>query len=150
VRRAILLTALAALAPAGCGSTTSTTATRSTTPTASTATTRHGSQLSLIGTPKFASPSPSAPVLSGHVRIAYRYFTIDPDVLRVRAGSTVEWSNGDPGPDNVTSVDGPQRIASGELAEGATFSIRLDRPGLIHYESTLHPASMNGTIQVLR
>jgi len=139
----------AALAAAGCGSAAKSPTSRTSaagSPTAS----GSGSHLAIIGTPRFGSPSPSAPVRSGHVSISYRYFTVDPAVIRVRAGSTVEWTNSDPGPDNVTSVDGPQSFASKELAEGATFSVRLTRPGVIHYESTRHPATINGTIQVLR
>jgi plastocyanin len=153
MRRAIVISVCAALVAAGCGSSTTAPPTGTGTPAttaAGTTSTPAGSHLSLTGTPKFASPSPSAPVLSGRVPIAYRYFTIDPDVVRVKAGSTIVWTNGDPGPDNVTSVGGPQPFASKLLAEGATFSVRLTRPGVIHYESTLHPATLNGTIEVLR
>src|SRR5262249_23059212 len=42
-------------------------------------------------TPKYAKPSSSAPVQSGVVQIAYRNIAIDPDTLRVKAGSTVRW-----------------------------------------------------------
>jgi len=146
VPRAILLLVCCAVL-AGCGSSAS-----SSTPGAGTsaATTQSGPHLTVDATPKFAAPSPSAPILSGRVPITYRYFTIDPDVVRVKAGTTIVWTNNDPGPDNVTSVGGPQRLASGPLKEGASFAVRLSRPGVIHYESTLHPATLNGTIEVLR
>ncbi len=104
----------------------------------------------MTGTPKFASPSPSAPVRSGTCTIAYRYFTIRPDTLRVKAGTTVMWTNYDSVQHNVTSLGGAQRFASGNFGEGASFSVKLTRPGVIHYECTNHPATMNGTIEVLR
>jgi plastocyanin len=147
VRRAIIPMALSAVLGAGCGSSASTP--RSETG-AKPAARAPGSRLTLQTTPKFAAPASGEPVRSGVVRITYRYFTIDPDTVRVRAGSTLEWSNTDPGPDNVTSVSGPQRFASPSLAEGDTFTLRLTRPGIYHYESTRHPATMNGTIEVLR
>ena len=82
--------------------------------------------------------------------IAYRYFAINPDVVRVRTGSTIIWTNHDQLPENVRSVSGPQQIASQDFGEGATFKVKLTRPGVIHYESTLHAATINGTIEVLR
>jgi plastocyanin len=120
------------------------------TTTSSTKTGPSSSRLTIVGTPKFASPSRSAPVLSGVVPIAYRLFAIDPDVVRVKAGSTIVWTNHDQVPENVRSVGGPQLIASQNFGEGATFKVKLTKPGLIHYESTLHAATINGTIEVLR
>lgn len=148
--RAILLLVCGAVLAAGCGSSASSSTPGAPTGTSAAASTQSGPHLTIDATPHFAAPSPSAPILSGRVPITYRYFTIDPDVVRVRAGSTIVWTNHDPGPDNVTSVGGPQRLASGRLAEGASFAVRLIRPGVIHYESTLHPATINGTIEVLR
>jgi plastocyanin len=100
-------------------------------------------------TPKFASPSPSAPVQSGIVQIAYRDITIQPDTVRVKVGSTIKWTNYDSTQANVTSVSGPQRIASKSFGEGATFEVKLKTPGVIHYECTLYPVTMNGTIEVV-
>jgi plastocyanin len=100
-------------------------------------------------TPKFASPSPSAPVQSGTVQIAYRDITIEPDAIRVKVGSTIKWTNYDSEQANVTSVGGPQRIASKDFGEGGTFEIKVDAPGVIHYVCTLYPVTMNGTIEVV-
>jgi len=99
--------------------------------------------------PKFASPSGSAPVRSGTVQIAYRDITIQPDTVRVKVGSTIKWTNYDSTKANVTSVSGPQRIASKDFGEGDTFEVKLEKPGVIHYECTLYPVTMNGTIEVL-
>jgi plastocyanin len=101
-------------------------------------------------TPKFASPSPSAPVQSGVVNISYRNIAIAPDTVRVKAGSTIKWTNYDPIPHNVTSEGGVARFASKNFGEGGTFEITVAKPGIIHYENTLQPATMNGTIEVVQ
>jgi plastocyanin len=41
-------------------------------------------------------------------------------------------------------------FASANLTEGSKFSYKVTKPGLIHYECTYHPASMNGTIEVVQ
>ena len=87
---------------------------------------------------------------SGVIDVAYRNITIQPDTLRVKVGSTIRWTNFDPVAHNVTNTRGPQKLASGNLGPGATFSVRVNHPGLLHYLCTIHPASMNGTIEVVR
>jgi plastocyanin len=99
-------------------------------------------------TPKFAQAT--GPVRSGLVRIAYRNITIAPDTARVKVGSTIEWTNFDSIDHNVTSEGGPQRFASKNFGEGGTFEIKALKPGVIHYESTNYPATMNGTIEVVK
>ena len=101
-------------------------------------------------TPKFASPSPSAPVQSGTVPIAYRNIAIDPDTVKVKVGSTLVWTDYDDITHNVTSQSGPAHFASANLNEGSKFSYKVTKPGVIHYECTYHPASMNGTIEVVK
>jgi plastocyanin len=101
------------------------------------------------GTPKFARPSRTAPVRSGRVRIEYRNITIKPDTLRVRLGSTLVWTNEDPIEHNVSSVKGRQRFASGNFGQGHSFEVRVTRTGVIDYVCTIHPATMNGAIEVV-
>jgi len=147
-----------ALAVAGCGSSSgsSTASTSSAPPTTTATATLHsagssGGGLKAITTPKFASPERSAPVQSGVVQVAYRDIAIDPDTLKVKVGSTVRWTNYDSVDHNVTSVGaGPQKLASREFGENATFEVKLVKPGIIHYESTTQPATMNGTIEVVK
>ncbi len=153
----------ALLIAAGCGSSSKPTVDASTatstasTGTTSTTTTHTSSKpaspapesIKVNTTPKFASPSPSAPVQSGIVQIAYRDITIQPDTVRVKVGSTIKWTNYDSEQANVTSVGGPQRIASKDFGEGGTFEVKLESPGVIHYVCTLYPVTMNGTIEVV-
>ena len=82
--------------------------------------------------------------------IAYRNIAIAPDTVRVKAGSTVKWTNYDSVPCNVTSKGGVTKLASGEFGEGESYEVTLDTPGIIHYECTQYPTTMNGTIEVVK
>ncbi|HEX3433846.1 MAG TPA: plastocyanin/azurin family copper-binding protein [Solirubrobacteraceae bacterium] len=152
-RRLTTLALCASLATlAGCGSSSSSSsssssATQASTPaTTQTATTTKGS-LKVTTTPKFVPAS--GPVRSGTVQIAYRNIAIAPDALKVKVGSTIRWTNFDTVAHNVTSEGGPQKFASKDFGEKGTFEIKALKPGVIHYECTIHPASMNGTIEVI-
>ena len=138
------------LLAAGCGSssTSSSSSSSATTPTASTPTAT--SSIKATTKPKYAAPSSSAPVQGGTVSIAYRNIAINPDTARVKVGSTIRWTNYDAVEHNVTSEGGPQKFASKTFGEGESFEIKATRPGTIHYLCTIHPASMNGAIEVVR
>jgi len=132
---------------AGCGSSSSSSSSNSTSsPTASTP----AASLKVTTTPRYGAPSASSPVLTGLVPIAYRNVAISPDTLRVTVGSTIEWTNYDAVEHNVTSQGGPQQFASKDFGEGGTYEIKVTKPGVIHYLCTIHPASMNGTIEVVK
>jgi plastocyanin len=149
MRRAIAVTlAGSALAlAAGCGSSSSSSTTGAAATTSGETAT---SSLKATTTPKYAAPSSSSPVQSGTVQVAYRNIAISPDTLRVKVGSTIRWTNYDSVEHNVTSQGGPQQFASKSFGEGGTFEVKATKPGVIHYSCTIHPASMNGTIEVLR
>jgi plastocyanin len=103
-----------------------------------------------ITTPNYGAPAPSASVQSGTVLIAYRNISIAPDTLKVRVGSTIKWTNYDSVEHTVTSDGGPETFASKTFGEGGTFQITVTKPGVIHYLCRIHPASMNGTIEVVK
>jgi plastocyanin len=156
---ATVIACCALVLTAGCGSSNSS-ATSGSTGTSSGRTNASGTKASgsasgkseLKGdtTPKFATPSSSESVQSGVVQIAYRNITIEPDTVRVKVGSTIKWTNYDSVQANVTSIGpGPQKIASKNFGEGATFEVTLEKAGVIHYECTLYPDTMNGTIEVV-
>jgi plastocyanin len=126
------------------------TTTQGTSPVARTSTS--GSSLKAIGTPKFATPSKSQPVQRGTAQIAYRNVTAQPVTLRVEAGTTVRFTNYDPIEHNATSVGGTagtQQFHSKNFGEGESFEVKLTHPGLVHFECTIHPVTINGTIEVL-
>jgi plastocyanin len=142
------LAACAALsALAGCGSSSSSSSSGGTSSAASTAAKTSSSSLKATTTPKFAPATGS--VKSGNVQVAYRNITIAPDTLKVKVGSTIKWTNFDNVDHNVTSEEGPQKFASKDFGEKGTYEIKALKPGVIHYECTIHPASMNGTIEVV-
>jgi plastocyanin len=138
---------------AGCGSSessgTSSTGSSATTGSSTPAKTAASGGLKVVTTPKYAAPSSSEPVKSGVVQIAYRNIAIDPDTVRAKVGSTIRWTNEDSEKCNVTSEGGPYTFASKDFGEGASFELKLDKPGLIHYECTHYPTTMNGTIEVV-
>jgi plastocyanin len=152
-RRLASLAVCAALATlAGCGSSSSSPSPSSSSTAASTAATTKTAKtttgsLKVTTTPKFIPAS--GPVRSGTVQVAYRNITIAPDTLKVKVGSTIRWTNFDTVAHNVTSEGGPQKFASKDFGEKGTFEIKALKPGVIHYECTIHPASMNGTIEVV-
>jgi plastocyanin len=149
------LALLAAALLAGCGSssggtTGSTTAAQHTTSVpASGETSTSGSSLRVAGRPKFATPSKSEPVQSGTVQISYRNITARPVTLRVKAGTVVRFVNYDPFQHNATSVGGPQHFASKNFGQGGSFEVKLTKPGIVHFECTLHPVTINGSIEVV-
>ncbi len=145
---AMLLTCAALALASGCGSSSRSPA-GSTSPTSPPPAAATGG-LKVSTTPKFASPPASAPVRSGVVQIAYRNITIAPDTVKVKAGSTLVWTNYDPVEHNVTSRSGPASFASKNFGEGQSFRVTLTKPGVIHYLCTIHPTSMNGTVEVVR
>ena len=130
---------------AGCGSSTTTT----TSSTAASTSAASGG-LKTNTTPKYASPAASAPVQSGTVQIAYHNIAIDPDTVKVKVGSTIKWTNQDAVEHNVTGEGGPAKFASKNFGENGTYELKVTKPGVIHYECTIHPASMNGTIEVVK
>jgi plastocyanin len=153
---AAVLACCALVLVTGCGSSGEHTAGSSATTAKSAATTAStttaagaGASLKADTTPKFASPSPSAPLQSGVVQIAYRDIAIAPDTVRVKLGSTIRWTNYDSTVHNVTSEGGPLKFASKNFGEGGTFELKASKAGAIHYENTLQPATMNGTIEVV-
>jgi plastocyanin len=137
---------VALVVAAGCGSSGSSSAGT----TATTAKSASSGGLKPDTTPKYASPSSSEPVQSGVAQIAYRNIAINPDTVRVKVGTTIRWTNYDPVEHNVTSESGPQKFASKDFSEGHTVEFKMTKPGVIHYECTIHPATMNGTIEVVK
>lgn len=149
-RLAMLVVACCALLlAAGCGSSKSSPPSNES-GSSSTSTTGPSSSLHVDGKINYARPPANAPVQSGLVHIKYHEITIEPDTLKVKVGSTIKWTNEDPVEHNVTSASGPTQFASKNFGEGRSFEVKVTKPGVIHYRCTLHPATMNGTIEVVK
>ena len=105
--------------------------------------------MTVPGKINYAKPPPGAPTQSGTIKVTYKEFAIEPDTVKAKVGSTIEWTNDNTEKCNVKSEGGPYTFDSGSLPEGRTFVLKLDKPGTIHYECTSYPTTMNGTIEVV-
>jgi plastocyanin len=145
----VVIACSALLFAAGCGSSSSSSSSATTSST-TTSTSAASGGLKADSTPKYAAPAASSPVQSGTVQVAYREIAIDPDTVKVKVGSTIKWTNFDSVEHNVTSEGGVAKFASKDFGENGTYEFKATKPGVIHYECTIHPASMNGTIEVVK
>ncbi len=62
-----------------------------------------------------------------------------PQKARVKAGSSVTWTNGGKLAQDVTALDGSW--STGEIAPGQARSVRFDRPGTFYFRCKDHPWS---------
>jgi plastocyanin len=90
-----------------------------------------------------ADVASAAPPASAAVQIAN--FTFKNQVLTVKPGTTVTWTNADDIPHTVTSTTGAFR--SKVLDSGDKFSFTFAKAGRFGYFCSLHP-HMTGTIVV--
>jgi plastocyanin len=81
----------------------------------------------------------------GGTTLAIANFAFDPASVKVKAGTTLTWTNNDGAPHTVTAADGS--FASGRLSTGATFSFTFATAGTYTYHCAIHSA-MTGTVTV--
>jgi plastocyanin len=72
-------------------------------------------------------------------------FAFVPDVIDVKPGATVRWTNADPSEHTVTARD--QSFGSDPLGRGKSFATRFNNVGTFRYFCAIHPA-MEGTVKV--
>jgi amicyanin len=72
-------------------------------------------------------------------------FTFGPQELKVKAGTTVTWTNEDDIPHTVVS---PNNFRSKALDSGDTYSFTFTTPGTYKYFCSLHP-HMTGAVVVV-
>ena len=77
--------------------------------------------------------------------VAVEDFAFSPEALRVKAGTTVTFTNRDAFDHTVTAKD--QSFDSGHLAKDATFERTFDAPGTYAYRCAIHN-SMTGSVVV--
>ncbi|MGW3513755.1 plastocyanin/azurin family copper-binding protein [Streptomyces sp. NPDC000994] len=95
-------------------------------------------------------PSPSTPAapVSGNA-VAIKNFAFAPATLKVKAGTTVTWTNQDTDAHTVTSAGSGGPLHSAALATHATYRYTFTKPGTYHYLCTIHPF-MTATVEVTR
>jgi plastocyanin len=72
-------------------------------------------------------------------------FSFQPEVLKVKVGAKVTWTNDDAVAHTVTADT--NSFASGNLQPGGSFSFTFTRPGTYAYHCSIHP-SMHGSVVV--
>jgi plastocyanin len=83
------------------------------------------------------------PVATNQVSMAKSY-RFDPDVVRIKAGETVTWTNND----NFTHTVKVDGQADHKVGRGKSVAITFEKAGTYHYECTLHSHDMQGTVIV--
>ena len=73
--------------------------------------------------------------------------TFNPGAVRVKAGSTVTWTQRDGVPHTVTASGSSAAFNSGTMGVGQTFSHTFDKPGVYDYHCSVHPG-MTGKVVV--
>jgi plastocyanin len=73
-------------------------------------------------------------------------FSFTPNVVEVKAGQTVTWTNRGQTPHTVKG----KGFFSKALDHGQKYSFRFSTPGRFKYLCTLHPTLMSGTVVVTR
>jgi amicyanin len=86
----------------------------------------------------------ATPALSADAAVKIANFTFGPQELRVKAGTTVTWTNEDDIPHTVVS---PNNFRSKALDTDGTYSFTFTTPGTYRYFCSLHP-HMTGAIVV--
>ena len=87
-------------------------------------------------------------VATDHVQMAKSY-RFDPDVIRIKAGDTVTWTNNDNFTHSVQLLDGglptePMVMNTG----GGIATFTFTQAGTFHYQCSFHPQNMKGTVVV--
>ncbi len=86
----------------------------------------------------------ATPASAADVAVKIDNFTFGPQEVKVKAGTTVTWTNGDDIPHTVVS---PNKFRSKVMDTDGTFSFTFTTPGTYKYFCGLHP-HMTGTIIV--
>ncbi|MGW1623714.1 cupredoxin domain-containing protein [Streptomyces sp. NPDC002172] len=81
--------------------------------------------------------------------VAIQNFAFSPATLKVKAGTTVTWTNQDTDAHTVTSNGSGGPLRSAALATHGTYSYTFTEPGTYAYLCTIHPF-MTATVEVTR
>ncbi|MFF4688030.1 cupredoxin family copper-binding protein [Streptomyces sp. NPDC001307] len=79
--------------------------------------------------------------------VAIKNFAFSPATLKIKAGTTVTWTNQDTDAHTVTSSGSGGPLRSPTLATHGTYTYTFTKPGSYAYVCTIHPF-MTGTVEV--
>lgn len=94
-----------------------------------------------------AQGSGASPVATASVDLppSYRFA---PAAVTVPAGATVTWTNGDHFTHSVQLLDGGLSTTPQLMDPGQTTTVTFSQPGVYHYQCSLHPQTMQGSVTV--
>ncbi|HEY3729966.1 MAG TPA: cupredoxin family copper-binding protein [Steroidobacteraceae bacterium] len=93
--------------------------------------------LGLAPWPALQAADAPAIAAAAQTTVSIHDFMFSPMALQVTAGTTVTWTNLDPEPHTIRSVDDSFR--SGALDQNDSFTFRFDKPGTYKYGCSIHP-----------
>jgi plastocyanin len=103
-----------------------------------------GSPTTTAATPG-TTQTPASGTGGAGAQVTLSNFAFAPAMITVKVGDSVTWTNKDSTTHTVTADD--KSFASGDLANGATFSFTFAKAGTFPYHCSIHP-SMTGTVVV--
>jgi plastocyanin len=81
--------------------------------------------------------------------VTIQNFSFNPQVITVKVGTTITWTDKDGAQHTVTSDSGPTSFNSGPLTpSGGTFKFTFSQAGTYSYHCMIHP-SMTATVIVV-
>jgi plastocyanin len=88
----------------------------------------------------------------GGAAVSYENYNASPKTITVKVGQPVTWTNKDGAAHNVVSTDAPSadKISSGSIAQGDTFTFTPSVAGTIKYVCTYHPQMTGYSVVVTR
>jgi plastocyanin len=105
---------------------------------------------STSATPTATSTSTSSSSSGGSgatLQVTMKNLAFNPKTVHAKVGQTIEWTNDDSPPHDVSYVSGPKFKSSGTMGTGSTFRLKLTQAGTIQYFCSIHPF-MKATIVV--
>ena len=109
--------------------------------------------LGLVGCSSTSSASGGAPfkvkgtaVQTEQVDMPKSY-KFSPEVIEVKVGTTVTWTNNDDFPHNVTLLTGSDKTSK-DIGIGDSASLPFAEAGTVYYHCSFHPQQMRGKVIV--
>ncbi|MGB8310259.1 MAG: cupredoxin domain-containing protein [Halobacteriota archaeon] len=93
-----------------------------------------------------ATPTPMSAQKSTTAAVAIQNFAFNPSAITVVRGTTVIWTNQQPGVPH-TVISDTKAFSSGTLNTGVSFRFQFNTPGTFSYHCSIH-LSMHGTVTV--
>jgi len=94
-----------------------------------------------------AAAANASPVATNQVDLPPSYKFV-PASITVAAGTTVTWTNHDNFTHTVQFKDGGLPTDPHEMQPGQAVTFTFTAPGTYHYQCSLHPQNMQGTVTV--